>query len=78
LTDDSYIDATDIEVIVNNGMVTLTGRVDSREDKRRSEDIAESVSGVTDVSNQLRVQQNIPITTEPETGLPPRARSAGT
>jgi osmotically-inducible protein OsmY len=78
LTDDAYIDATDIEVIVNNGMVTLTGRVDSREDKRRSEDIAESVSGVTDVSNQLRVQQNIPITTEPETGLPPRARSAGT
>jgi osmotically-inducible protein OsmY len=78
LTDDAYIDATDVEVIVNNSMVTLTGRVDSREDKRRAEDIADSVSGVTDVSNQLRVGQSSTTTTESDTGLPPRARSAGT
>lgn len=78
LTEDGYIDATDIEVVVNNSMVTLTGRVDSRGDKRRAEDIADSVSGVTDVSNQLRVGQSIPITSEPDTGAPPRARSAGT
>jgi osmotically-inducible protein OsmY len=55
LTDDAYVDATDIEVRVTNRMVTLTGRVDSREEKLRAEDIADSVSGVTDVSNQLRV-----------------------
>jgi osmotically-inducible protein OsmY len=78
LTDDAYIDASDIEVIVNNGMITLTGRVDSREDKRRAEDIAESVSGVTDVSNQLRVGQSIPITTETDTAAQPRARTART
>src|SRR5215510_13138458 len=64
LTDDWYIDASDIEVSVNNGMVTLSGRVNSREEKRRAEDFAESVSGVTDVSNQLRVGPSVPITTE--------------
>lgn len=63
LTDDWYVDASDIEVSVNNRIVTLTGRVGSREEKRRAEDIAESVSGVTDVSNQLRVGPIVPITT---------------
>ena len=75
LTDDWYIDASDIEVSVNNSMVTLTGRVDSREDKRRAEDIVEYVSGVTDISNQLRVGRSAPTTTEQETT---RARSART
>ena len=78
LTDDWYVDASDIEVTVNNGMVTITGRVDNREEKRRAEDIAECVSGVSDVSNQLRVERNIPITTEPETTGTTRARTART
>ncbi len=78
LTDDWYVDASDVEVTVNNGMVTLTGRVDNRDEKRRAEDIAECVSGVSDVSNQLRVERNIPITTEPETTGTTRARTART
>jgi osmotically-inducible protein OsmY len=78
LTDDRYVDASDVEVTVNNGMVTLTGHVDSRDAKRRSEDIAECVSGVTDVSNQLRVERNIPVTTESETTGTTRARTART
>jgi len=78
LTDDWYVDASDVEVTVNNGMVTLTGRVDRRDDKRRAEDIVESVSGVMDVSNQLRVERNIPVTTEPETAGTTRARTART
>src|SRR5262245_58322540 len=78
LTDDWYIDASDVEVTVNNGMVTLTGLVDSRGAKRRAEDLVECVSGVTDVSNQLRVERSIPVTTEPETGEAPRARTART
>ena len=61
-----------------NGLVTLTGRVDSREEKRRAEDIAECVSGVTDVSNQLRAGRSIPTTKEPGTAEPTRARSAKT
>jgi osmotically-inducible protein OsmY len=78
LTDDWYVDASDVEVTVNNGMVTLTGLVDSRDAKRRAEDVVECVSGVKDVSNQLRVERNIPVTTEPETTGTTRARTART
>ena len=76
LTDDWRVDASDIEVSVSNSIVTLTGRVNSREEKRRAEDIAESVSGVTDVSNQLRVDPGVPFTTE--TTEAARARTART
>jgi osmotically-inducible protein OsmY len=64
LKDDWRVDASDIEVSVDNGVVTLAGRVGSRAEKRRAEDVAESVSGVTDVSNQLRVGSSVPFTTE--------------
>ena len=57
LSDDYYIDASEIEVSVSNSEVTLTGTVNNREDKRRAEDIAESVSGVSNVENRLRVKQ---------------------
>ena len=56
LSDDYYVDASEVEVSVSNTEVTLTGTVNSREDKRRAEDIAESVSGVTNVENRLRVK----------------------
>ena len=55
LTDHPDIDASEIEIEVKDGEVTLTGTVDSREAKRTTEDIAEQSSGVTHVSNQLRV-----------------------
>jgi osmotically-inducible protein OsmY len=57
LADDPYVDASDIEVGVQNGEVTLSGTVDSRQARRRAEDIAESVSGVSYVQNNLRVRQ---------------------
>lgn len=57
LTDDTYIDASEIDVTVSSCEVTLNGTVDSRAAKRRAEDIAESVSGVKHVQNNLRVQQ---------------------
>ncbi len=57
LTDDPFLDASEIEVAVESGVVTLTGTVESRHDKRRAEDLAEMVSGVTDVNNHLRVSQ---------------------
>jgi hypothetical protein len=44
-------------VSVSSCEVTLSGTVDSREAKRRAEDIAEQVSGVRHVQNNLRVQQ---------------------
>jgi osmotically-inducible protein OsmY len=57
LMDDPHIDASDIEVGVANGEVVLTGTVDSRFAKRHAEDLAESVSGVTHVQNNIRVRQ---------------------
>ena len=53
LADDRYLDATDIEVTVSNGEVTLAGSVDSRDARRRAEDLAEQVSGVSYVQNNL-------------------------
>ena len=54
LSDDPYIDASDVDVTVSNGEVTLGGTVDSRHARRRAEDIAESISGVSHVQNNLR------------------------
>lgn len=56
LTWDPYLDATDIDVRVENGEVTLSGRVDDRASRRRAADIAEEVPGVLDVFNDLRVR----------------------
>lgn len=55
LTDDIYLDASEIEVSVQGGEVILSGTVDQRRDKRRAEYIAEDVSGVKNVENRLRV-----------------------
>ena len=49
------LDASEIEVRVSGGEVTLSGSVDSRWAKRLAEDVAESCTGVRDVMNQLRV-----------------------
>jgi osmotically-inducible protein OsmY len=57
LSDDPFVDASEIEVSVSSCEVTLSGTVDSRGAKRRAEDIAEQVSGVRHVQNNLRVQQ---------------------
>ena len=51
------IDASEVEVEVQNGEVTLRGTVEDRRQKRLIEDVLEEVSGVRDVQNQLRVQQ---------------------
>lgn len=56
LTEDAYVDATDIDVLVKDGEVTLNGFIVDRADKRRAEDLAERVSGVKHVQNNLRVR----------------------
>jgi len=56
LTHHPEIDAGEIDIQVKNGEVTLTGTVERREEKRMAEDVAEAVSGVKDVHNQLRAQ----------------------
>ena len=57
LTDDAMVDASEIEVTVSKCEVTLNGTVDTRMAKRRAEDIAESVSGVRHVQNNIRVKE---------------------
>jgi hypothetical protein len=57
LTQHGWLDARDLEVSVNNGEVTLSGTVASRSDKRLAEDMADSVRGVTDVHNRLRIRE---------------------
>jgi hypothetical protein len=58
LTNHGMLDATGIQVRVENGEVTLTGTVESRQAKRLAEDILDSISGVKDIHNQLRVQRD--------------------
>ena len=55
LADDMFVDASEIEITVNQGEVTLTGRVQERSEKRRAEDLVEAISGVKHVENRIRV-----------------------
>jgi hypothetical protein len=59
LSRDDDVDASEIEVRVLNGEVTLEGMVQTRSMKHQAEDLAEDVSGVTDVNNQLRVTKSM-------------------
>jgi hypothetical protein len=54
LTFDPFVDATEIEVMVAEGAVTLSGSVNDRNQKRRAEETVENVSGVRDVHNNVR------------------------
>lgn len=56
LTGHGWVDAGEIEVETENGVVTLRGQVDDYRQKRMAEDSAISVSGVRDVQNRLTVR----------------------
>jgi hypothetical protein len=86
MTDDPMLDASEITVQVSEGVVTLSGTVMSRDQKRRAEDVAERISGVTDVANQLRVSREAnghahtaarPVT-QSEAGTPSKSSSTTT
>jgi hypothetical protein len=53
----TWVGAEDVEVTVERAEVTLTGFVESREDKRRIEEIADDVFGVEEVHNHLRLNR---------------------
>jgi hypothetical protein len=82
LTDDDQVDATNIEVKVENGEVTLTGSVQDRNQKRAAEDAIERVRGVRDIHNQVKVQRADTANTASEGknrgNQPQRATMAGT
>ncbi|WP_232337567.1 BON domain-containing protein [Deinococcus arboris] len=56
LEDHHGLDASEIEVQVKDGEVTLTGTVSDRMQKRIAEDCLDGLRGVKDIHNQLRVQ----------------------
>jgi hypothetical protein len=53
----SWVNAEEVEVKVENGEVTLTGFVESREDKRMLEDLADDVFGVDEVHDHVRLRR---------------------
>lgn len=55
LAEHGGVDASRIEVKVENGEVTLTGTVPERRMKRLAEDTLEEIRGVVDVHNHLKV-----------------------
>lgn len=56
LEEQRRLDLHDVEVIVQDGEVTLNGRVRHKGDKRRIEDLAD-IDGVRHVQNNLRVRE---------------------
>ena len=57
LTKDPELDSTEIEVEVEGGAVTLRGVVDSSDARLLAEELVESVSGVREVHNNLKVSR---------------------
>ncbi|WP_437283667.1 BON domain-containing protein [Sorangium sp. So ce375] len=55
ISDQPDLDAGDVEVKVQNGEVILSGTVRERRFKHQLEALAERVSGVTDVRNEIRL-----------------------
>jgi hypothetical protein len=60
LTRHPGIDASEIDIKVKNGEVTMSGRVHDRRFKRMAEDEVEMISGVKDVHNEIKVDREAP------------------
>lgn len=58
LTRHGHLDATEIEVHVQDGAVELRGYVDERKDKYLAEDLVESLSGIGEVRSRIRVRKS--------------------
>lgn len=55
LSEDDRLDASEIQVQVQGEEVILSGSVHDKEQKRRAEDVVESILGVKNVDNRIRV-----------------------
>lgn len=55
LTRHPEIDASDLQVVVDDATVTLTGSVEERRQKWMAEDVIEEVPGVRHIENRIRV-----------------------
>jgi len=59
LTFHPEIDASDMEVLVDKGIVTLRGKVENRRIKRLAEDAIEDVYGVREIRNELHTENGL-------------------
>jgi osmotically-inducible protein OsmY len=71
-----HIDPSDVSVTVQEGVVTLEGFVISRSEKFHAEEVADSVLGVKDVENRLRVRRDQPARGEQQTEADTKASTA--
>jgi hypothetical protein len=55
---ESYLECEEVTVTVKNGEVVLGGRAPSGETRRQIERVAEGVTGVQDVTNQIRTRRD--------------------
>lgn len=53
---EGYLDASDIEVTVQGGEVTLVGTIADRRTKRFAEELVDGVRGVKDIENRLKLR----------------------
>ncbi|MCP3065231.1 BON domain-containing protein [Myxococcus sp. K38C18041901] len=65
-----WMDASDVGVQVLDGVVTLAGSVRSRDEKRAIEDVTESVLGVKEVLNHLRLHRSEGVARAPSSQAP--------
>ncbi|MBD64388.1 MAG: hypothetical protein CME62_04230 [Halobacteriovoraceae bacterium] len=52
---DQYVNASDLDVNVDDGVITLSGTIKNRQMKRRAENILENISGIHDIQNSLKL-----------------------
>jgi BON domain len=57
LTDDPFVDASDLSVSVANGEVTLSGTIETRQMKYAVEDLVADIPGVSAVHNSIQVRR---------------------
>lgn len=60
LMHDRDVDASNIEVRVESGVACLTGSVPSRQMKKAAEACLDPIQGITDVRNELTIEENMP------------------
>jgi hypothetical protein len=58
LTQHGQVDASEIEIVIDDGEVLLDGTVDSEETKRLAQEAVETITGVRSVQNLLQVKDN--------------------
>lgn len=67
----------DLDVDVDEGIVTLDGTVQTESERMAAERIARSTAGVRGVTNEIDVEGSPPATSPPAVGAPPPAPPPG-